>query len=1066
VAAAWGLAVLAGLAEAAPGGTSTALAATPAPLTLTLSTSKTHYAVGEPVPLTATVTNATGAPCGLAAHPDAALRVVGMTANGKPVTPVFGRAFYDGGLASAVRGALHAIRPGGSVEVTRTVQTLEAGTDRLLLLDVEPLPEGDAIVSMWPLDGPGRYEAALRYEVPRVDATPTVCAGSSDVVSVAFTVGAASAPSGTPSAGGVPWAALVAAAVLMTGAVLVAWLLARRRLARGARLDRSVATVAVVTLLAAGITAGWPARADLIILRHPPGFDDQVNACLDTLRRANHTPETRRVIDWAERDDTPPIIVRHTDGGSNTFDTPRSPSGPGSSTVVWNPSPGGTYEDGVPRDPCTSLFHELVHAMRFGDRSAAPARTLCGATGIQREEVLATLLENAYRAANGQPPRTQYDGHPLPSDLSACDAPAPEPSPGPVRIGGNPRPERFCEDGCAESTGDPHLTTFDGVRYSPQAVGELVLVEPVAGANTGLPDLVVQARQRPLGPSRKVSVNSAVAVRVGADRVTLTLEPGGVIVRHEGRVVASERGRRSLPDGGTVERGQSSRRWAPDSVWVTWPDGSAVQVDPIGASGLRLAVRLSAGRQGAVRGLLGNFDGSQDGDLVTRDGAPITDLEDRTQLYERLVESWRVSDEESLFDYGPGENTGTFTDRSFPDAVVTAEDLAPEARERAAAVCGFAGVVDSSLLEDCVLDVAVSGIAAFAAVAGESQRDLGARRPPEESGGTGPTLVFTDSTTTVPLDGDRATVDLTAPGAAGHVTFDASAGQVVYVAFSGGTLPNGCGTVRLLSPRGVTLRTGCLTAGTGELDRTVLTDAGQYTVAVEPAGGATGRVSLRVVTAVDDEQTGGLGGPPVSVSVRQPGAQGRVVFEAAAGQKVFVQVDPVPGAAPVPNQCGGLSLRGPGNRTVRSGCLDGGAGDLEGPAFAEPGRYSVVIDPAAAGTGTVQVRLVAVEDPRERLSLGGPAVTARIEQPGAVARLAFTGTAGQRVAIQLTQATLPDGCGGVRVLGPAGREVSSGCLRGGNGELAFTPRATGEHTVLIDPRARATGTVDVRVREE
>jgi hypothetical protein len=93
-------------------------------------------------------------------------------------------------------------------------------------------------------------------------------------------------------------------------------------------------------------------------------------------------------------------------------------------------------------------------------------------------------------------------------------------------------------------------------------------------------------------------------------------------------------------------------------------------------------------------------------------------------------------------------------------------------------------------------------------------------------------------------------------------------------------------------------------------------------------------------------------------------------------------------------------------------------------------------------------------------------VTARIEQPGAVARLAFTGTAGQRVAIQLTQATLPDGCGGVRVLGPAGREVSSGCLRGGNGELAFTPRATGEHTVLIDPRARATGTVDVRVREE
>jgi hypothetical protein len=220
-----------------------------------------------------------------------------------------------------------------------------------------------------------------------------------------------------------------------------------------------------------------------------------------------------------------------------------------------------------------------------------------------------------------------------------------------------------------------------------------------------------------------------------------------------------------------------------------------------------------------------------------------------------------------------------------------------------------------------------------------------------------------------------------------------------------------------------------------------------------------------VVTAVDDEQASALDGPPVTVSVRQPGAQGRVVFNVAAGEKVFVQVDPVPGAAPVPNGCGGFLLRGPGNRTVRSGCLDDGSGDLEGPALDAPGRYTVVIDPAAAGTGTVRVRLVAVKDARESLRLGGSAVTARIEQPGAAARLAFTGTAGQRVTVQLAQATVPDGCGTVRVLGPEGREVTSGCLRGGNGELVFTPRASGEHVVLIDPRARATGTVEVSVRE-
>nr|WP_225937684.1 VWD domain-containing protein [Myxococcus sp. RHSTA-1-4] len=622
----------------------------------------------------------------------------------------------------------------------------------------------------------------------------------------------------------------------------------------------------------------------------------------------------------------------------------------------------------------------------------------------------------------------------------------------------------FCENGCAESTGDPHLTTFDGVRYSPQAVGELVLVESVDGAAGGRPDLMVQVRQRPLGPSRKVAVNAAVAVRVGADRVTLTLEHGGVIVRHDGAEVATERGALALPGGGTIERGPSSRRWAPDGAWVTWPDGSAVRADPIGAAGLQVRVRLSAGRRGAVRGLLGDFDGTPDDDLTTREGARITAPKDRAQLYSQLVESWRVSDAESLFDYAPGESTATFTDRTFPDAVLTAADLDPGARERAAAVCGLAGVVDSGLLENCLLDVAASGLAAFAIAAGESQRDLGARRSPGGGGNTGPLLTFADGTTTVPLDGDRATVDLTAPGAVGQVTFEAAAGQVVYVVLGDGTLPDGCGTVRLIGPSGASLRTGCLSHGTGALERTVLEKAGRYTVVADPRGDATGRLALRVVTAVDDEQAGTLDGPPVTVAVREPGAEGRVVFDAAAGQKVFVQVDPVAGAAPIPNQCGALVLRGPGGATLRSGCLDDGAGDLDALQLAESGRYTVRVNPAADGIGTARVHLFAVEDQNERLSIDGPAVTARIEQPGAVARLAFTGSAGQRVVVLLSKGTLPAGCGGVRVLDPRGREVASGCLRDGEGKVAITLRAAGQYVVRVDPRARATGVLDVRVQ--
>lgn len=84
--------------------------------------------------------------------------------------------------------------------------------------------------------------------------------------------------------------------------------------------------------------------------------------------------------------------------------------------------------------------------------------------------------------------------------------------------------------------------TFDRFYYDFQAVGEFVLVASTAGD-----PLAVQVRQTPMGTLRTVSVNSAIAFRVGDHRVALTLVDGGTQVRVDGEPVVVAPGRRPCP---------------------------------------------------------------------------------------------------------------------------------------------------------------------------------------------------------------------------------------------------------------------------------------------------------------------------------------------------------------------------------------------------------------------------------------------------------------------------------------------------------------------------------------
>ncbi|NET90718.1 MAG: hypothetical protein F6K45_21940 [Kamptonema sp. SIO1D9] len=297
----------------------------------------------------------------------------------------------------------------------------------------------------------------------------------------------------------------------------------------------------------------------------------------------------------------------------------------------------------------------------------------------------------------------------------------------------NPEPS-----GNGRSSGDPHLTTFDGLRYDHHGVGEFILTK----SNDGR--FEVQVREAASLNSRKVAQNVAAAVKVGSDRVAFYLDgfPDSDTsnrLRVNGQPATIPGNSLSLSSGGKITK------LGRDSYLVESPTGERVGVS-VGQFGgvalLNIQPLLPESRKGQMVGLLGNFNGNPNDDLKTRNGQVIPPQESINQvreitrnltnfipiplepietaflekLHKQFGDSWRISQEESLFDYAPGKNTESFTNRSFPNGFIVLRMLAPQQIQEAERVCRQAGL-ENDLFEECLFDVGATGNADFAKAA-------------------------------------------------------------------------------------------------------------------------------------------------------------------------------------------------------------------------------------------------------------------------------------------------------------------------------------------------------------
>ncbi len=273
-----------------------------------------------------------------------------------------------------------------------------------------------------------------------------------------------------------------------------------------------------------------------------------------------------------------------------------------------------------------------------------------------------------------------------------------------------------CKPVTGRSYGDPHLVSFDNASYSFQTVGEFVLVKSVSR------NVEIQTRQQ--AQSDDFSLNTAVAMNVGGDRVAIYAneKPDNIsssALRVNGQPLTIRNEVHYLPHGGTI-------RYGANTYTITWPTGEVLKAQMRNSSRmnfLNLTVQVSPCAQNDLQGLLGNANGSQNDDFDVRGNSnrPMymafssfgnenmqrasneMEKEYLAFLARDFAQSFRVTNETTLFDYGMGMNTLAYTDLSFPKVHRTVGDLSNDRQINAQRRCEEQGIRGAEL-KGCIFD--------------------------------------------------------------------------------------------------------------------------------------------------------------------------------------------------------------------------------------------------------------------------------------------------------------------------------------------------------------------------
>jgi len=291
--------------------------------------------------------------------------------------------------------------------------------------------------------------------------------------------------------------------------------------------------------------------------------------------------------------------------------------------------------------------------------------------------------------------------------------------------------------------------------------------------------------------------------------------------------------------------------------------------------------------------------------------------------------------------------------------------------------------------------------------------------------------------------GQPQAVSITTANHVALVVFDGAPGRRVVISTVGSPSPN----AKLYQPNGL-----LALSGSSFVDTTPVPVGATYTLLLDPSGTATPNYTVTVSEVPPDvTATAVIGGPAVPINVVAAGQNARVTFTGTAGQRIGARI------ADLTIPWTEWSIRpadGPPLGTQWSSVGSPQYDFLEA-VLPSTGTYWIDFNPELDDTGSFNLTLAEVAaDVTGTITPGGPPVTIATTEPGQNGSLTFTGTAGQRVSLLMT-----DFASGVSIftdvsmIAPDGSTVMAPAqLYSGNDYRdTVTLPLSGTYTIRFDP---------------
>lgn len=315
--------------------------------------------------------------------------------------------------------------------------------------------------------------------------------------------------------------------------------------------------------------------------------------------------------------------------------------------------------------------------------------------------------------------------------------------------------------------------------------------------------------------------------------------------------------------------------------------------------------------------------------------------------------------------------------------------------------------------------------------------------------------------------GESKTVAITA-GKLGIIVFEGTAGQRVSLTASSSTfgIEADCGaTVYIYHPDGTRLASTCVSwNGGGITDTPALSVSGTYAIVVQPSCNMwncsfSGSMTLKLDSFMDVTGTITPGGPPVTVTTMTPGQQARLTFNGVAGQRVSLKINNVT----ISNST--VYIYNPNGTTLTWLSVFTNGAYMDTRTLPTAGTYTILVDPNSTYTGNMTLTLYEIIDVTGPITPGGPPVNMSITTPGQNARFTFSGTAGQKISLNIGSVTIatsyvyilkPDGTVLATVVDSETGTTSPVGTAGAYIDTQTLP-VTGTYTVFVDPTGTNTG---------